>query len=161
MISILYFVKWYPGQNSNYNSPWFFSFLRWIKSYSPSFHWLFFLLKGELQEERFWRATESFWDSARIFNFFPIPIRRCENFILIRTNRYIHFDYEPVVTHRLEEGGGGKDHMVFRGNRGVSVVTNRVYGNTKIDCQWGGIIRLLRSLRGDLVTKILSLPPPL
>ena len=160
MISILYFVRWYPGQNSNYNSPWFFSFLRWIKSFS-FFSLTLFSSEGRASGGKILKATESFWDSARIFNFFPIPIPWCENFILIRTIRYIHFDYEPVVTHRLEEGGGGRDHMVFRGNRWVSVVTNRVYGNTKIDCQWGGIIRILRSLRGDLVTKILSPPPPL
>ena len=153
MISILYFVKWYPGQNSNYNSPWFFSFLRWIKSFS-FFSLTLFSPEGRVSGGKILKGDREF-------------LRLCKNIqLLSNSNTSVWEAIFTSITNRSllivwRKGGGGKDHMVFRGNRGVSVVTNRVYGNTKIDCQWGGIIRILRSLRGDLVTKILSPPPPL
>ena len=159
MISILYFVRWYPGQNSNYNSPWFFSFLRWIKSFS-FFSLTLFSSEGRASRGKILKGDREF-------------LRLCKNIQLLSNSNTLVWEFHTDKNNSLYSlrlrtgrysssgGRGGGDHMVFRGNRGLSVVTNRVYGNTKIDCQWGGIIRILRSLRGDLVTKILSPPPPL
>ena len=73
---------------------------------------------------------------------------------LVYTNAWRHATDQSFIIVRRGRGGGvggfRTDHTSFRGNRLRSSVANRVLASLKkIDCQWGGIFRMLWNLMGS------------
>ena len=109
----------YPGQNSNYDSPWFFSFLRWIKSFS-FFSLTLFSSEGRASGGKILKGDREF-------------LRLCKNIQLLSNSNTLVWEFHidknnSLYSLRLRTGrysssggrGGERSHGFQGEQRGIS-----------------------------------------